>query len=123
MPQLKHGSARSCCCCCGQILRRGSAHTLRRAHWLAGLLFACICLTLAGFLNTDEPRSVTTQPPFGPEKTVNTIHTAESDLDTPVRSFWNEMKFNFVDCLSRNILFICGLFNDAVVSNDRMINE
>ncbi|XP_021935621.1 uncharacterized protein LOC110837619 isoform X1 [Zootermopsis nevadensis] len=80
MPQLKLGSTRGCCC---QIFRRGSAQTLRRTHWLAGLLFACICLTLAGFLNTEFLGSITTVPPFGLEKTFNTIHTADNDLDTP----------------------------------------
>lgn len=72
MPQPMHGSVRGCCC---QYHRQ----SLRRAHWLAGLVFACVCLTLAGFLNTDLPVSVTAVPPYDLDSTLN------PELDAPVR--------------------------------------
>ena len=88
MPQLAHSLVRSCCCCCRcRLLRRGSAQTLRRAHWLGGLLLACICLTLGGFYNTELPVSVTVVPSYSLENTVNNTHTAEDDLDTLVRNY------------------------------------
>lgn len=89
MPQLAHGLARSCCCCrcrC-QLLRRGSAQTLRRVHWLSGLLLACICLTLGGLFNAELPVSVSVVPSYALEHTVSNIRTAEADLDTPVRNY------------------------------------
>lgn len=89
MPQLAHGLVRSCCCCrcrC-QLLRRGSAQTLRRVHWLCGLLLVCICLTLGGLFNAELPISVTVVPSYALEHTVNNIRTAEADLDLPVRNY------------------------------------
>ena len=88
MPQLAHGLVRSCCCHRCQLFRRGSAQTLRRAHWLGGLLLACICLTLAGFFNTELPVSVTVVPSYVLQNTLNNIHTAEADLDTAVRNYF-----------------------------------
>lgn len=88
MPQLAHGLARSCWCCRCQLLRRGSAQTLRRVHWLCGLLLACICLTLGGLFNTELPVSVTVVPSYALENTVNSIRTPEGDPDTPVRNYY-----------------------------------
>jgi len=89
MPQLAHGLVRSCCRCrcrC-QLLRRGSAQTVRRVHWLCGLLLACICLTLGGLFNAELPVSVAVVPSYALEHTVNNIRTAETDLDIPVRNY------------------------------------
>jgi hypothetical protein len=82
MPLLMRGSVRSCC----RDHRRRSAQFLRRAYCLAGVLFVCICLTVTGFLNKDWPASVTAVPSYGTEDTLNTVHRAEADLNTPVRT-------------------------------------
>jgi hypothetical protein len=78
MPEHSRCSVRCCC----WLLRRTSAQLLRRARYLAGVLFVCACLTVAGLLNA-VPVSVTAVPPFGMGDAVN---RAEADPSTPVRS-------------------------------------
>ncbi|KAJ9596750.1 hypothetical protein L9F63_012226, partial [Diploptera punctata] len=66
MPQLLHGLTVPGC-----SYRRQS---LRKAHWVAGLLIASLCLTLAGLLNTDLPVSVTEVPSYE-------LNTMGTDVD------------------------------------------
>jgi hypothetical protein len=79
MPQHRRGSVSGC----WRLLRRASAQFVRRVHCLAGLLLVCMCLAVAGLINTDLPVSVTAVPTVGMGDAVS---TARTDPSTPVRT-------------------------------------